>query len=222
MLANCRSSHPHRSALRSSAQLSSTRHGLQAAEEPRRGYDEFAWVRGAVPAVASSATSRGGTSTPTTPRGVPAWTLPPVSPRANHLAKIVPLSMEGKELRRRLCHHHHHHHRRADRFSSLPPPPSAHYHRYRQRHRHCTAAASSYTAINRHLAERGYQNLRTRIWLFGPYDEAAAHGLPIRRIGLSPRSYAASCTVVDRFDSVPSDDFARHNSARVDRYRRTD
>lgn len=120
-----------------------------------------------VPVVASSATSRGGTSSPTTPRGVPAWTLPPVSPRANHLAKIVPLSMEGKELRRRLCHHH----CRADRFSSLPPPPSAHYHRYRQRHRHCTAA-SSYTAINRHLGERGYQNLRISIALFAPSTNA--------------------------------------------------
>lgn len=124
-----------------------------------RGYE--------VPVVASSATSRGGTSSPTTPRGVPAWTLPPVSPRANHLAKIVPLSMEGKELRRRLCHHH----CRADRFSSLPPPPSAHYHRYRQRHRYCTAA-SSYTAINRHLEERGYQNLRISIALFAPSTNA--------------------------------------------------
>ncbi|KOX77711.1 hypothetical protein WN51_09376 [Melipona quadrifasciata] len=40
---------------------------------------EFAWVRGAG-SVASSATSRGGTSSPTTPRGVPAWTLPPPPP----------------------------------------------------------------------------------------------------------------------------------------------
>ena len=75
--------------------------------------------------------------------------------------------MEGKELRRRLCHHH----CRADRFSSLPPPPSAHYHRYRQRHRHCTAA-SSYAAINRHLEERGYQNLRISIALFAPSTNA--------------------------------------------------
>lgn len=90
--------------------------------------------------MASSATSRGGTRLPHHTARRAGLDPPTRLTRANHLAKIVPLSMEGKELRRRLCHHH----CRADRFSSLPPPPSAHYHRYRQRHRHCTAA-SSYT-----------------------------------------------------------------------------
>lgn len=77
--------------------------------------------------------------------------------------KNRPLSVEGKEPRRRLCrchHHYHHHHQRRVSSVSLVIglPPLARYYRYRQRHRHCIPVASppTTTAINRHLAERGY------------------------------------------------------------------
>lgn len=115
-------------------------------------------------ATVERACGRGGARTPTKPPATSTWTLPPVSPTANHLAKIVPLSAEGKEPRRRLCHHQLPPPPSVARESSLVgavslvigPPPLARYYRYstRQRHRHCVPVASSYdTAINRHLAE---------------------------------------------------------------------
>lgn len=131
---------------------------IRARARARGGYDRR------LSAAVERACGRGGARTPTRSTATSTWTLPPVSSTANHLAKIVPLSAEGKEPRRRLCHHQLPPPPSVARESSLVgavslvigPPPLARYYRYstRQRHRHCVPVASSYdTAINRHLAE---------------------------------------------------------------------